>query len=206
MTRPDLDAILPPVSAEDEATVDALLAKAREGVGKRPIGGRPDLGAIALLAYVDELERRTTYSVGETEWAQRIAVAEQRYADERAAHEETRELLTGLWLRQRKDDAEQMRSYGLTYDGVRRLIADYDAEEMSFGKLMELLRAAAWELAEERVAMMREQVAAREGDVALFKRLYEEQIQDDNAARTNLREELLARREAPQTETEHETR
>ena len=83
MTRPDLDAILPPVSAEDEATVDALLAKAREGVGKRPIGGRPDLGAIrarwekrghsfddkdeferhtrtdipALLAYIDELER-----------------------------------------------------------------------------------------------------------------------------------------------------
>ena len=76
MTRPDLDAILPPVSAEDEATVDALLAKAREGVGKRPIGSRPDLDAIrarwpdgrlantdaredvlALLAYIDELER-----------------------------------------------------------------------------------------------------------------------------------------------------
>ena len=75
--KPDLDAILPPVSAEDEATVDALLAKAREGVGKRPIGGRPDLDAIrarwpdgrlantdaradvlTLLAYIDDLEER----------------------------------------------------------------------------------------------------------------------------------------------------
>jgi len=64
----------------------------------------------ALLAYVDELERdllneraafescnrarqhceyecatlkaRTTYTTGETEWAQRIAVAEQRFVDE----------------------------------------------------------------------------------------------------------------------------
>lgn len=74
--RRGADAILPPVSAEDEATVDALLAKAREGVGKRPIGRRPDLDAIrarigvahrehppcasedvtTLLAYIDDLE------------------------------------------------------------------------------------------------------------------------------------------------------
>lgn len=59
MTRPDIDAILPPVSAEDEATVDALLAKAREGVGKR------------------------TYTIGETEWAQRIATLEHMLAEER---------------------------------------------------------------------------------------------------------------------------
>ena len=59
MTRPDLDAILPPVSAEDEATVDALLAKAREGVGKR------------------------TYPIGETEWAQRIATLEHMLSEER---------------------------------------------------------------------------------------------------------------------------
>lgn len=57
--KPDLDAILPPVSAEDEATVDALLAKAREGVGKR------------------------TYTIGETEWAHRIATLEHMLAEER---------------------------------------------------------------------------------------------------------------------------
>ena len=112
--KPDIDAILPPVSTEDEATVDALLAKAREGVGRRPIGSRSSLDAIrarllhpkltaeefesimAILAYIDELERRTTYTVGETEWAHRIAVAEQRFVDEydarKAAEREIAEL------------------------------------------------------------------------------------------------------------------
>lgn len=78
----------------------------------------------ALLAYIDELERdllneratfescnrarqhcehecatlkaRTTYTVGETEWAHRIAVAEQRFVDEydarKAAEREIAEL------------------------------------------------------------------------------------------------------------------
>lgn len=32
----------------------------------------------ALLAYVDDLEGRTSYTVGETEWAHRIANAEER--------------------------------------------------------------------------------------------------------------------------------
>jgi hypothetical protein len=38
--------------------------------------------ALALLAYIEELERRASYTIGETEWAHRIAVAEQRYVDE----------------------------------------------------------------------------------------------------------------------------
>ena len=50
----------------------------------------------ALLAYIDELARRTTYTVGETEWAHRIAVAEQRFVDEydarKAAEREIAEL------------------------------------------------------------------------------------------------------------------
>ena len=37
-----------------------------------------------LLAYIDELERRTTYTIGETEWAQRIATLEHMLAEERA--------------------------------------------------------------------------------------------------------------------------
>ena len=37
---------------------------------------------LALLAYIEELESRVTYTVGETEWAHRIAVAEQRFVDE----------------------------------------------------------------------------------------------------------------------------
>lgn len=73
---------------------------------------RPDLDAIrkkwrersivdgndvpTLLAYIDELERRTAYTVGETEWAHRIAVAEQRFVDEydarKAAERQVEEL------------------------------------------------------------------------------------------------------------------
>jgi BMFP domain-containing protein YqiC len=36
----------------------------------------------ALLAHIEELESRVTYTVGETEAAHRIAVAEQRFVDE----------------------------------------------------------------------------------------------------------------------------
>ena len=49
-----------------------------------------------LLRYIDELERRTTYTTGETEWVQRVAVAEQRFVDEydarKAAEREIAEL------------------------------------------------------------------------------------------------------------------
>jgi hypothetical protein len=38
----------------------------------------------ALLAHIEELERRTSYTVGETEWANRIANAERRYLDAEA--------------------------------------------------------------------------------------------------------------------------
>ena len=37
----------------------------------------------ALLAHIEELEGRVTYTVGETEWAMRVANAEQRYAEMR---------------------------------------------------------------------------------------------------------------------------
>ena len=60
MIRPDLDAIRARWPAGRLANTDA-----REDV-------------LAILAYVDELEGRTSYTVGETEWAHRIANAEQR--------------------------------------------------------------------------------------------------------------------------------
>ncbi len=80
MSRPDLDAI------RARNLVDWT------GNGKEELSG----DVAALLAYVDELERRTTYTVGETEWAHRIAVAEQRFVDEydarKAAEREIAEL------------------------------------------------------------------------------------------------------------------
>lgn len=42
----------------------------------------------ALLAYVEELEGRVTYTVGETEWAHRIANAEQKEEEAREERDE----------------------------------------------------------------------------------------------------------------------
>jgi len=50
----------------------------------------------ALLAYIDELEARTTYTVGETERSNRIAHAEARFVEEydarKAAERQVEEL------------------------------------------------------------------------------------------------------------------
>lgn len=73
--------------------LDAIRARWPEG-RLANTAAREDV--LALLAYVEELESRVTYTVGETEWANRIAHAEQRFADEYDAHQETRALLTGL--------------------------------------------------------------------------------------------------------------
>ena len=50
----------------------------------------------ALLAYIDELERRTTYTIGETEWAHRIATLEHMLAEERDNVDTLRSRVTDL--------------------------------------------------------------------------------------------------------------
>lgn len=78
MTRPDLDAIRARWRKRNHsfADMDEFQRHARTDTP-------------ALLAYIDELERRATYTVGETEWAHRIANAEQRFV---AAEREIAEL------------------------------------------------------------------------------------------------------------------
>jgi hypothetical protein len=49
----------------------------------------------------------------------------------------------------RAADVEQMREYGLSYEGVRKVLHEYNDGEISFGKLMDLIRAAARAMAEE---------------------------------------------------------
>ncbi len=48
-----------------------------------------------------------------------------------------------------REEAEQMRAYGLTYDGIRKILHEYNDGEISFGKLMDLIRAAARAMAED---------------------------------------------------------
>jgi hypothetical protein len=49
----------------------------------------------------------------------------------------------------RAADVEQMRGYGLSYEGVRKVLHEYNDGEISFGKLMDLIRAAARAMAED---------------------------------------------------------
>ena len=192
MTRPDLDAIRARCDAAtpgpwrvdgstyDEGCNEHLAPYGLEGPNERLIwssgGGEyshPDMGTAqfiaharadipALLAYIEELESRTTYTIGETEWAHRIAVAEQRFADESDAHQETRTLLTDLYMKQLRADAAQMREYGISHRGLRSLFAEYDGGELSIGKVLELLRAAARELAKEEVAELKARIMKME--------------------------------------------
>jgi hypothetical protein len=48
-----------------------------------------------------------------------------------------------------RQEAEQMREYGLSYEGVRKVLHEYNDGELSFGKLMDLIRAAARAMAED---------------------------------------------------------
>ena len=129
MTRPDLDAIRARCEAAtqgpwrvdgstyDEDCNEHLAPYGLEGPNERLIwssgGGEyahPNMETAqfiaaartdipALLAYIDELERRTTYTIGETEWAHRIAVAEQRFVDEYDAHKEAKREIAELKAR-----------------------------------------------------------------------------------------------------------
>lgn len=51
-----------------------------------------------------------------------------------------------------RQEAEQMREYGLSYEGVRKVLRDHDDGEISFGKLMDLIRAAARAMAEDQLS------------------------------------------------------
>jgi len=48
-----------------------------------------------------------------------------------------------------RQEAQQMREYGLSYEGVRKVLREHDDGEISFGKLMDLIRAAARAMAED---------------------------------------------------------
>jgi len=47
------------------------------------------------------------------------------------------------------NDIAQMRAYGLSYEGVRKVLHEYNDGEISFGKLMDLIRGAARAMAED---------------------------------------------------------
>jgi len=62
-----------------------------------------------------------------------------------------------------RQEAEQMREYGLSYEGVRKVLREHDDGEISFGKLMDLIRAAARAMAEEQHEALKSAMKGDEG-------------------------------------------
>jgi hypothetical protein len=102
---------------------------------------------VALIARVRELEAERDQALAD-------------YQDlGRTMHEECARLEAALaepnawavrrFLQMIREHAEQMRAYGLSYEGVRQVLHEYNDGEISFGKLMDLIRAAARAMAEE---------------------------------------------------------
>ena len=110
---------------------------------KRAHGALTDAGCVVPLEFDQSIEHAIN------DLARRATRAEQRLVDEYDAHQETRTLLTDLYMKQLRADAAQMREHGLSYEGVRKVLRDHDDGEISFGKLMDLIRAAARAMAED---------------------------------------------------------
>lgn len=107
----------------------------------------------ALIARVRELEAERDQALAD-------------YQDlGRTMHEECARLESALaepnawavrrFLQMVRQNAEQMREYGLSYEGVRKVLNEYNDGEISFGKLMDLIRAAARAMSEEECAALR---------------------------------------------------
>ena len=102
----------------------------------------------------------STYSEGEVALRAQAAEAQQlakQMMDERddecialrAECERLRTFAAQNFSAMIRQEAEQMREYGLSYEGVRKVLREHDDGEISFGKLMELIRAAARAMAED---------------------------------------------------------
>lgn len=154
--------------AEERENVDTLRARVAELEAevailrpwsvmlKRAHGALTDAGCVVPLEFDQSIEHAIN------DLARRATRAEQLFVDECNAHQETRTLLTDLYMKQLRADAAQMREYGISYAGVRTLLAEYDGGELSLGKVLELLRAAARELAKEEIAELKARITTLE--------------------------------------------
>lgn len=110
----------------------------------------------ALIARVRELERDIRDHVSHTggnglaaseDLAEEMRRTWVRVDDEcaelRAECERTRIFGWRKFAELRAADVEQMRTYGLSYEGVRKVLREHDDGDITFAKLMDLIRAAA---------------------------------------------------------------
>jgi hypothetical protein len=96
---------------------------------------------------VDPLrERSMADALSASQLAERVRQLEEECAELRA---EPNAWAVRRFLQMIREHAEQMREYGLSYEGVRKVLHEYNDGEISFGKLMDLIRAAARAMAED---------------------------------------------------------
>ena len=108
--------------------------------------------------HVDPLrERAMADALAAPQLAARVRELEAECAELRA---EPNMWAVQKFLQMIREHAEQMRAYGLSYEGVRKVLHEYNDGEISFGKLMDLIRAAARAMAEEECAALRREIAA----------------------------------------------
>jgi chromosome segregation ATPase len=87
---------------------------------------------------------------GYRDLGQQVAEAQRERDEARAEVERLKTFAAQNFSTMIRQEAEQMREYGLSYEGVRKVLHEYNDGEISFGKLMDLIRAAARAMAEDK--------------------------------------------------------
>ena len=108
---------------------------------------------LALIARVRELEEERDQALADYQDLGRVMHKE--CARLEAECERMKTFAAQNFSAMIRQEAEQMRAYGLSYEGVRKVLREHDDGEISFGKLMDLIRAAARAMAEDECAEMR---------------------------------------------------
>lgn len=98
------------------------------------------------LSVVDDIkELPSLLAVGRAERTAPITTTEEQLAAALARAEKAEAAWNGL-MATRAADKERMRNVGITFEAVREAMRGYENEELTFGRLVELLRVAADEL------------------------------------------------------------
>jgi len=151
--RPDQTA---PIKEDAELMVEALMDEVnalREMVrvtreaynDARAAHARTDVPA--LIARVRELEEERDQALADYQDLGRVMHEECSQLESECARLKT--FAAANFSAMIRQEAEQMRGYGLSYEGVRKVLHEYNDGEISFGKLMDLIRAAARAMAED---------------------------------------------------------
>lgn len=123
------------------ATLTAALADQTNETTRARLEGKREVEAIT--------DERDELLVRVAEQSAELRATRESYNEARAECERLKTFAAQNFSAMIRQEAEQMRAYGLSYEGVRKVLHEYNDGEISFGKLMDLIRAAARAMAED---------------------------------------------------------